>query len=270
MTTRSTASHELPGPSNQSIPERDGSAWTARLQRARDVLRGAVRGALPAAEPVDASPPPPVAAISVATDHPPPSESKRHREEDRTTRVYQRPAIESALLPIVVRVDLPREEVSTTSRLPSAELDALLLQVQYEAGSQAAATPPRHDPTSTAEMEVSSITFEELEAFRRSLVDSRAESDEEVISSTTPTDAPPPLLSTAKTSGSIIRRAQSTGILTIRWLGAVAARCVLLLRDRSRMMMAGLARLKTRYQRPKHLPIASGSRETADDASAPK
>lgn len=277
MTTSSTASHELPstapvapsqGRASQSAPERDGSAWTARLQRVREVLSGAVRGTWTAPQSTDASPVT-AAVTAVATDSPPAPEPRVHREEDRTTRVYQRTAIESAATPLLVGGELPREEVSTTCRLPSAQLEALLLQLQYEAAAQAAATPAPPEPTSAAEMEVSSITFEELDAFRRSLVDTRAEPDEEVLSPPTAPSAPPPALAAEAAPGSVLHRLQSAKELTLRWGGALAARCVLRLRYLALGMMATIVKLRTRRDRPVlPVPVAEDSRTEATQDAA--
>lgn len=267
MTTRSTVSHQLPGPSSQSIPERDASAWGTRLQRVRAVLRGAVRSTW-TGQSLEA-PTPAVAVSEVVTDAPPVSGPRLHREDDRTTRVYQRPAIECGLVPLLGRGESPPEEVSTTCRLPSADLEALLLQLQYDAGSQSAAP----EPAPATEMEVSSITFEELEAFRRSLVDSSAASDEEVSSPAIIPSAPPSALSTKTTAGSMSRRRlQSAKEMILRRMGALATRCMLLLRGLGLALTSTVIKFRARHYRTKQPGlIASESRaETTDEASASK
>lgn len=270
MTTRSPASHELPstapltssqGRASQSLPKREGSAWAARLQRARDAVLGAVRGAWTSAHSIDASSAP-VPVLAAATGSAPP-EPRVHREEDRTTRIFQRPALESAEASRFGREDWPSDEVSTTSRLPSAHLDALLLQLQYDAGFHVAATPAPEDPR-PAVVEVSSITYEELDEFRRSLGDHLPESDQQVVTPTTPP--------AASLAARALSRMHSATRHTLRWGGALAARCVLRLRYLALALMATIVKLRTRRGRPVlPVPVAAASPEaTTHDASASK
>lgn len=175
------------------------------------------------------------------------------REDDRTTRIYQRSAIDSAANGLSTEGGGPREEVSTTMRLPSSQLDALLLQIHEEVGSRQGGPS---DSASPPEVEVSSITYDELERFRRSLVDPLTLPREGVSEQAALLSAALKTVPKGAAPETLRARARKVAARLFRRASPILVRGLFRVMDVGMVCQTRLSALRARYLR-RALPVAS-------------